>query len=54
MPYADIGDVKIYYEIYGSEYELLPAGIRKKPTIVAIHGGPGIDHNYYDVPFLAD
>ncbi len=54
MPFANLGDVKIHFEIYGSEYELLPSGIRKKPTLVAIHGDPGVDHNYYDVPFLAN
>ncbi|MCK4607995.1 MAG: alpha/beta hydrolase [Gammaproteobacteria bacterium] len=54
MPYANIGDVKIYYEIYGSEYKLLKNSTLKKPTIIAIHGGPGVDHNFYDTPFWAD
>lgn len=53
MPFAHLPDVKLYYEIYGSEYELLESSVRQKPTIVAVHGGPGVDHNLYDVPFLA-
>ncbi len=54
MPYANLGDVKIYYEIYGSEYEVKLDHLVRRPTIVALHGGPGIDHTYYDVPFLKD
>lgn len=52
MPYADIGDVKLYYEIYGSEYEVLEDSVRKKPTLVALHGGPGSNQHYYNVSFL--
>ena len=44
MPKVNIGDTKIYFEIYGSEYEVLQNKAIKKPTIVALHGGPGIDH----------
>ena len=54
MPYAKLNDISIYYEIYGSEYKLVADTAQQKPTIIAIHGGPGVDHNYYDVPFLAD
>ncbi|MEM9243708.1 MAG: alpha/beta hydrolase [Pseudomonadota bacterium] len=54
MPYANLGDVKIYYEIYGPEYEVKSDHLVKRPTIVALHGGPGVDHTYYDVPFLSE
>lgn len=46
MPYANIGDVKLYYEIYGNELELTDEGIHEKPTLVVYHGGPGIDHTF--------
>lgn len=46
MPYADIGDVKIYYEIYGNELDLTDDGIHTKPTLVVYHGGPGVDHTF--------
>lgn len=46
MPYANIGDTKIYYEIYGNELELTDTGVREKPTLVVLHGGPGIDHTF--------
>jgi pimeloyl-ACP methyl ester carboxylesterase len=54
MPYAKLKDVHIYFEIYGNELELKHDSVVKKPTIVALHGGPGIDHCYYEVPFLKD
>ncbi len=53
MPYAQLADIKLYYEIHGSESFLTENETVQKPTIVAIHGGPGVDHNYYDVPFLS-
>jgi len=46
MPYADIGDAKLYYEIYGNELELTSEGVYQKPTLVVLHGGPGIDHTF--------
>jgi proline iminopeptidase len=46
MPYANIGDTKLYYEIYGNELELTPEGTYQKPTLVVLHGGPGVDHTF--------
>ncbi len=54
MPYANLDNVKLYYEIYGNEYEVLEDSVRRKPTLVVVHGGPGIDHIYYEVPTLKD
>ena len=54
MPYAKVENVRLYYQIYGAEYELLEDSARKKPTLVAVHGGPGTDHIFYDVPTLSD
>lgn len=53
MPKVNIGNTKLYFEIYGSEHEVLQDKAIRKPTLVVLHGGPGIDHNYYDVSFLA-
>lgn len=46
MPYADIGDAKLYYEIYGNELEFTDDGLIEKPSIVVMHGGPGVDHTF--------
>ncbi len=50
MPYADIGDVKLHYEIYGSEYALNGPSVIKKPTIISVHGSA--DQHCYNVPIL--
>lgn len=44
MPFADIGDAKLYFEIYGNELDMSAAGIFKKPTLIVLHGGPGLEH----------
>lgn len=46
MPYANIGDAKLYYEIYGNELEMTADGMQQKPTLVVLHGGPGLDHSF--------
>lgn len=46
MPYANIDDTKIYYEIYGNELELTAHGTYEKPSLVVLHGGPGVDHTF--------
>jgi proline iminopeptidase len=46
MPYVNIGDANLYFEIYGHELELKENGVEQRPTIVVLHGGPGIDHTF--------
>lgn len=46
MPYANIGDAKIYYEIYGNHLEFTNDGLYEKPSLVVLHGGPGVDHTF--------
>ena len=50
MPYANLSDAKIFYEIYGSELRLEGDKTTSKPSLVVLHGA-GIDHTYL-VPFL--
>lgn len=51
MPYANLGDVKLYYEVYGSELHLEGEKATLKPTMIVLHGGPGLDHTCM-VPFF--
>lgn len=39
-----VGDVSLYFDVVGMG--LAPAGptMRERPTVVCLHGGPGIDH----------
>src|SRR3990167_4366603 len=48
MPYVNIGDIKLYFEIYGSELTLKDTEAILKPTLLVLHGGPGTtDHTMY-------
>lgn len=47
MPYATLSDgCRIFFEVHGHacNYNEIPATTR--PTLVVLHGGPGLDHSY--------
>jgi pimeloyl-ACP methyl ester carboxylesterase len=46
-----VNDIELYFDVEGAG--LVPDGMvmRERPTIVALHGGPGFDHAYFK-PFL--
>lgn len=48
-----IGEIRIYFDVEG--VQLLPAGATmiERPTIVALHGGPGADHSLFKPVFSA-
>lgn len=52
MPYAIVDDVKLYYQIYGAELNLNNEEISTNPSLIVLHGGPGLDHTY-EIPFLS-
>jgi len=37
---VSVGDVRLFVEVVGAQLE----GGRERPTVVALHGGPGFDH----------
>jgi pimeloyl-ACP methyl ester carboxylesterase len=41
---VSIGDARLFVEIVGAKLEHGRDGARERPTIVALHGGPGYDH----------
>jgi proline-specific peptidase len=51
-----VGDVRLFFEVDG--FKLVPEGptMRERPTLVALHGGPGFDHSMLKNAFrpLAD
>jgi len=51
-----INDVRLFFDVEGAS--LVPEGpaMREKPTLVLLHGGPGMDHSVYKPRFsqLAD
>ncbi len=42
-----VNDTRLFFDVVGSGLE--PAGrtMRKKPTLILLHGGPGADHSIY-------
>lgn len=43
-----VNNCKLFFEVYGSNLLLRPRDVREKPTLIVLHGGPGIvDHTIY-------
>jgi pimeloyl-ACP methyl ester carboxylesterase len=40
---VDIGGARLFVEILGPEWVLEGEELRRRPTLVALHGGPGVD-----------
>ncbi|MFO1207757.1 MAG: alpha/beta hydrolase [Amaricoccus sp.] len=43
---ASVNGTSIYFDVDGPELEPSDGGLRRRPTIVALHGGPGFDQGY--------
>jgi proline iminopeptidase len=46
-----VNGVELFFDVYGSSLGPRGAELADKPVIVALHGGPGIDHSQF-VPWL--
>ncbi len=44
--FARIDDLEIFFDVSGSHLGLAGMGSVERPTIIAIHGGLGLDHGY--------
>lgn len=43
-----VNDVSIFFEVIGTKYALDGPRMREKPTLILLHGGPGVnDHSAY-------
>lgn len=53
---VDLGDVRLFVDVEGAGLEPDGATMREKPTLILLHGGPGLDHTIYRPAFsqLAD
>ena len=47
-----VNDTELYFDVEGAALVPNDAGMRERPTILALHGGPGFDHAYFK-PFLS-
>ena len=51
-----MNNVELYFDVEGSSLSVDGGSMRSKPTLLLIHGGPGVDHTIYKPHFgqLAD
>lgn len=40
---VQVGDIRIFFETYGAEWVLDGDRMRRRPVVLALHGGPGAD-----------
>lgn len=38
-----VGDVSLWFEVHGTRYTMGEDGLEERPTVVLLHGGPGLD-----------
>lgn len=53
---VSIGDVSLFFDVDGAKLVPLGPGMRERPTLLLLHGGPGFDHSSFKPAFspLAD
>jgi pimeloyl-ACP methyl ester carboxylesterase len=44
---VDIGGVKLYVDVDGKSLVPDGSGMVERPTVLLLHGGPGMDHSYF-------
>jgi pimeloyl-ACP methyl ester carboxylesterase len=51
-----VGDIRVFFEVYGPEWQLDEEGIRRRHVLIGLHGGPGLDGTKlrYQLAPLAD
>lgn len=40
---VSVEDVSLWFEVLGTRYTISPDGLEERPTVVLLHGGPGMD-----------
>lgn len=53
---VQVGDVKLFFDVEGAQLVADGPVMRRRPTLLLLHGGPGFDHSNYKPAFsqLAD
>ena len=53
---VSVGDVRLFFEVSGVEWLLGQDGMRRRPVLIGLHGGPGLDGTKmrYQLASLAD
>lgn len=40
---VSVGDVRLFFEVFGQEWALTGDGMERRPVLIGLHGGPGLD-----------
>ncbi len=54
---VQVGDVRLYFDVAGMGLVPDGPGMRQRPVVVCLHGGPGLDHSMlkaYLAPLAAE
>ena len=51
--YALVNGIRLYFDVEGAQLVPDGAAMREKPTVIFLHGGPGMDHTGYKPGFSA-
>ena len=49
--FVQVNGVRLYFDVEGAGLVPDGAGLREKPTLVLLHGGPGFDHALFKPAF---
>ena len=44
--YLKVNGTQLFFDVVGSSLQPVGHEMKPKPTMIAIHGGPGLDHSY--------
>jgi pimeloyl-ACP methyl ester carboxylesterase len=42
--FATVNGVRLFFDVLNPQLEIVPGGLREKPILICLHGGPGGDH----------
>lgn len=48
---VDVNGVRIFFDVEGAKFVPDGPAMREKPTLILLHGGPGMDHSSYKPAF---
>ena len=53
---VSVGDVRLFFEVFGQEWALTGDSMQRRPALIGLHGGPGLDGTKlrYQLALLAD
>jgi len=44
--YVKVNGTRLFFDVVGSSLQPVGEEMKPKPIVIALHGGPGLDHSY--------